>query len=1018
MRVAVPVLLCMTAAIFGAQAQTAPPRRITDVTAVLDQQKPDPSRAGKMKTDADAEPPAGSYGQALADFLYRRAQARAAIGRLNETIADVNRSIEINRLRGGDVSREQFFLVRQYQRAGDSRKALQLLPQMVKEYDRPGQKGKLFGVYRWAVVHNLIVGDVQQAEANLRKVLALADESRGWRNFEQYRSSWAILIEDSKARIFEAQGQFSQAEVAYHRSQELRRDDLSKNPSRRDEIQIGIDYALAYEGRTKARQGRLAEAEADIRRALLSRLSVNGKFNPDTAQILNLLAGVMVEQARYNEAEQLARATVDIYQALGYREDSKTFIDAMLQHASTLNLAQRSTEAEAIYDRVDTATRNWDPGRRLTATGGLGRVSTLINTRNPTGAVDVAKGMFERSKMRFGERHTATATAQGYYGAALARAGGHDLEALKELKAAMPSLISASRENDDDDAVYLVQRDQRNRFVIETYITLLARISRDKPEDVALETFQLADLIRGHAVQRALAASSARMATRDQALAALIRQEQDLQRQIGAQLEVLNDAQEQREEKPVRDLQVSIDRLRTERVAARRNIERRFPAYANLVDPKPPTVDEIRAALGLDEAVVSFYLGRFGSFVWVVPKQGPLAFAAIPVGANAIESKVRELRKALEPEASTIDDIPQFDLKLAYELYNLLLRPVGQAWKPAKHLIVVTNGALGLLPLSLLPTSPFELTANAEPLFANYREVPWLARTHSVTMIPSIAALRTLRQLPMPSAKRENLVGFGDPYFNAAQAAEGQSEKVVQVADSTLRGLPFRRRSSPQTRGFDSAELGLLPRLPDTATELKSIAVALEADPSRVLHLGIEANEQVVKTIDLSKYRIVVFATHGLVPGDLDGLTQPALALTAPSVAHVAGDGLLTMEEILALKLDADWVVLSACNTGAAAGLGAEAVSGLGRAFFYAGTRAVLVTNWSVHSDSARELVSDLFRRQSADPKITRGEALRQAMVAMIDNKGYIDPAANMLFSYAHPLFWAPYSIIGDGGKS
>ncbi len=231
-----------------------------------------------------------------------------------------------------------------------------------------------------------------------------------------------------------------------------------------------------------------------------------------------------------------------------------------------------------------------------------------------------------------------------------------------------------------------------------------------------------------------------------------------------------------------------------------------------------------------------------------------------------------------------------------------------------------------------------------------------------------------------------------------------------------MRGITLRRRASPQTHGVDSATLGMLPRLPDTAEELKSIAVALEADPAKTLHLGIEANEQVVKTTDLSKYRIIVFATHGLVPGDLEGLIQPALALTAPAVAHVPGDGLLTMEEILALKLNADWVVLSACNTGAAAGAGAEAASGLGRAFFYAGTRAILVTNWSVHSASARELVSDLFHRQSLDPKISRGEALRQAMVAMIDDKGYADASGKMLFTYAHPLFWAPYSIIGDGG--
>ena len=256
-------------------------------------------------------------------------------------------------------------------------------------------------------------------------------------------------------------------------------------------------------------------------------------------------------------------------------------------------------------------------------------------------------------------------------------------------------------------------------------------------------------------------------------------------------------------------------------------------------------------------------------------------------------------------------------------------------------------------------------------------------------------------------------------FFNAEQATQTQKSLVpdhVQVADAVLRGTPLRRRNSLQTRGIDNAEFGLLPRLPDTADELKSIAVALKVDPSKVVHIGKHANEQTVRNIDLSKYRILVFATHGLVPGEITGLTQPALALTAPDVAGVAGDRLLTMEEILALKLDADWVVLSACNTGTGAGAGAEAVSGLGRAFFYAGTRALLVTNWSVHSQSARELTTDLFRRQASDPKLTRAEALKEAMISLIEGPGYQDERGRTVFSYAHPLFWAPYTIIGDGG--
>jgi CHAT domain-containing protein len=324
------------------------------------------------------------------------------------------------------------------------------------------------------------------------------------------------------------------------------------------------------------------------------------------------------------------------------------------------------------------------------------------------------------------------------------------------------------------------------------------------------------------------------------------------------------------------------------------------------------------------------------------------------------------------------------------------------------------------LPLSLLPTAPAKIDANDDPLFSSYRTVPWLARKYAVTTVPSSAALRALRQLPPGKPGRGELIAFGDPLFSAEQAAEAaNAETAIMVADAgmaTTRGMPLKRRSSPKLEGFDSAELAMLPRLPDTADELKSIAVALQADPSKVLKLGKNANEDVVKTMDLSQSKILAFATHGLVPGELNGLTQPALALSAPSVAGVEGDGLLTMEEILALKLDADWVVLSACNTGAGAGAGAEAASGLGLAFFYAGTRAVLVTNWSVHSQSARALVTNLFKRQADDPKLARGEALRQAMMALADGPGYTDGNGKTEFAYAHPLFWAPYSIIGDGG--
>jgi len=216
---------------------------------------------------------------------------------------------------------------------------------------------------------------------------------------------------------------------------------------------------------------------------------------------------------------------------------------------------------------------------------------------------------------------------------------------------------------------------------------------------------------------------------------------------------------------------------------------------------------------------------------------------------------------------------------------------------------------------------------------------------------------------------------------------------------------------------MDRANLASLPPLPETADEVRSIASALHADPVSDVFLGPRANEQMVTTLDLSNRRVVVFATHGLVPGDLDGLTEPALALSAPEVAEVPGDGLLTMGKILGLRLNADWVVLSACNTAAAADEGAEAVSGLGRAFFYAGTRALLVSNWPVETNSARALTTAIFRIQAEEPRLTRADALRRAVLELIDGPGFVE-GDRRLFSYAHPIFWAPFTLVGDGGAT
>ena len=997
---------------------TAPPRP-SDVTAILDQEKQDPRRLAKLHADADAEPPSTQNKDLLAQFYFRRGQARFLMGRNREAASDAEMAIQ--HAGSSDTERYEALLSNAYSSLGDHKRVIEINLKLAQRYGT--DKGVSFSINLRLIQSYLAIGDIASAETYDRKSQTLLNEAKGWRSFSTHGSFFGGYVQHGHGRVLEARGLYRDAELAYRNGHILLRDASIKTrswpqPPQQGIVELNADFLQAAEGLIKARQGRLTEGEADIRRALLSRLQLVGKYHASSAQMVRMLARLHAEQGRFREAEQLLRIAVDIYRGLGYPEGSKARAQALRELADHLYSQRQYQEAAEIYALLDEASKDWDAQERVQLLSAPNRIFLNYNTGRTEAGIELAHELLAREKARVGEKHFDYAMAQAILAGGLARAG-KDSDALQIYKAAVPILLGSSYESNDD-PIEMTGYERRMARVILPYLSLLAR-TRDASNNNAAESFQLGELIRRQSVQRALVASSARAAARNPQLAELVRKEQDLQKQVAARLDAMNSIlalpPNERDEKKAASLRSETEKLDAQRAATRHQIEQRFPSYADLIASKPATLEDVRAALGPGEAFLSFYVGVARTFVWAVPKEGPVAFASAGLGTADIDAKVQKLRASLESQAASIRDIPPFDLALAHELYAQLLKPVESGWKSAKNLIVVTNGALGYLPLGLLPTRPVELKADGGSLFSNYREVPWLARTHTVTLVPSAMALQTLRQSPPGSNKREPMIGFGDPYFNSEQAAEAERASIVVAAAdaaTVTRGPVLTRRNSPQT--IDSPDIAALPRLPDTAQELRSIAVALKADPSKALYLGKKANEKTVKDTDLSRFRIVAFATHGLLPGDLDGLTQPALAMTAPAVAGVPGDGLLTMEEILALKLDADWVVLSACNTGAGAGLGAEAVSGLGRAFFYAGTRAILVTNWSVHSQSARELVTDVFRRQAANSKLSRAEALRQAMMALLDGKGFTDEKGATIFSYAHPLFWAPYTIVGDGG--
>jgi CHAT domain-containing protein len=1020
-----------------ARSFTPPPRSIADITAILNQEKPDPAKVAEQQGIAGSQPPAGASDADLQKFYAARGDAADNLGRYTDAIRDMQMAVDLAaRRRDTDpigYAQALSNLARVNRRAGNRQVATGLYQQVAEIVMGTHQKlGMLFTVYEGNALEAARATDFAAANDWLQKNDSLLQQSGSWRQGGNFRNYYAATNDRAHGEVLAFQGRYAEAEPLLRRSivegLQAERDTAGESFPPRGTYTIMTDYIEIQLATVLNREGRPLEAEFEARRALLSELKLHGRYAPDSVGMITGLGSVLAEQGRYRDAEKLARTSLDTERTLGIDQASYQLNQARVLLASTLVAERRWAEALQQYDAIRAGLAN-NPSLLANALGQTLDlpVADLRGGRAQDG-LQVARRSFEGRTRVLGDKHYNTVEAEGLLAAALAATGSPG-EAQQHFTHAVPILLSAERQADDEDDTAPGLKDQRLQFIVETYLGVLAA---QHSSDAAAEAFRVADAVRGRAVRHAVAAAAARANVTDPALAAVVRKEQDDQREVQALGLLLASEMAlpdgQRDEAGLVKTRDQIEQLRADRTSVRQDIAKRFPDYVNLVDPQPATVSQVQAALRSGEALFAVYAGEDKSYVWAVPKEGAVAFAVSPLSRDKIEKSVAVLRKALDPDATTIEGIPAFRTDVAYELYASLLEPVRPGWQGAKSLLVVPHGALGQLPFALLVTAKTAVpdAVPGQTPFTGYKSVPWLIRQVAVTQLPSVTSLTTLRAIPPAPESRKPFLGFGDPWFNAKEADEARRESGVHLAaaaapggDVATRGAHIHLRSAPKTESATSAGIGQLPRLPDTAAEVTDVAAALKADPQHDVILGEQANERVVRTMKLDDRRVVMFATHGLVPGDLDGLNEPALALTAPSVAHVDGNGLLTVSKILGLHLNADWVVLSACNTAAGNGAGAEAVSGLGMAFFYAGSRALLVSNWPVETTAARVLTTDLFRRQAATPTESRAEALRQAEIALIDGPGAADPISGKpVFSYAHPLFWAPFSLVGDGGAA
>jgi CHAT domain-containing protein len=345
--------------------------------------------------------------------------------------------------------------------------------------------------------------------------------------------------------------------------------------------------------------------------------------------------------------------------------------------------------------------------------------------------------------------------------------------------------------------------------------------------------------------------------------------------------------------------------------------------------------------------------------------------------AASITALVRRLRASIE----MTQRLPEFDVAASRALFDDTLGPVTAQLNGTKALTVAPSGPLLALPFAVLLTGP---TTQNELATA-----PWLIREMSIAHVPSAANFVALRKAGASRAP-QSWAGFG-------------GFKPVTLAQA--------RATFPPGTCSDSA--ALLASLPPLAAALRELDAARRIEGASESNVMLGANFTVprVQAANLRSYRVLHFATHALLPTDLRCLNEPAIVTSPPPGAKDSSGALLTASDIVGLNLDADLVILSACNSGGPGGTTAgESLSGLARAFFFAGARSLLVTHWSVNDQAAAYLVVDTLQRLRVAPGSGVAEAVRGAELSMLDAAGHAMPA-----QIAHPFFWAPFAVIGSG---
>jgi CHAT domain-containing protein len=504
------------------------------------------------------------------------------------------------------------------------------------------------------------------------------------------------------------------------------------------------------------------------------------------------------------------------------------------------------------------------------------------------------------------------------------------------------------------------------------------------------EMFEVVELGEGSLTSQLIAQASARLEqdTRDPRVAQAIRRRQDAEAMLGTLYSTRDTLAESRRlggrpyDGPPMDgaaldgrIAAAQDELKDSDAA----VQEVAPNYGQLLQ-QVVSARDVFALLHSGEAFAQVMVATNETWTLLL-RDGQISLGRSETGIGAMTRLVVRLRATLARQNGTV---PDFATGPAHGVFAATLGTVADPLADTKALVVAPSGPLFSLPFALLLTDDYS--------GADLSAAPWLVLSMSIAHVPSAANFVGLRRAAGASQAIRPWFGFGDfrPVTRAAAARSFPEPACAETA----------------------ADFAALSPLPHSREELEKARTIMGANATDVL-LGPAFTAEAVRQARLKNYRIIHFSTHALLPSTLDCQPQQIIVTSAPRGATTADGAMLLADDALGLDLDADAVILSACNSiGRGGKLAGESLSALARAFFYAGSRSLLATHWSLNDAAAQQLVAGLLQDYRNNAGDGLAQSLRAAQLALIASAGRDGMPANL----AHPFFWAPMALIGESG--